>query len=623
MMHSKIDQAINFFENRNLNESKKLCLEILKDEPKNFDALHLSGIIYFHLKNYKKSSELISEAIKINPKDAEAYNNMGIVLKELNKFDIAHNNFCNAIKLKPDYAEAHNNCGVVLKELEEEEKAIKSFRLAIKFKKNYAQAYFSLGHIFFERNKFNEALQNFYQSYKINSKLNYLLSSIIDTKHRLCEWSSFDKDLLDLENLILNEKKKIYPFLTLSFYESPQLQKTSAETYVNDEYDVQNNQNYKFHKLAKKKIRIAYYSADFRNHPMSYLLANLYELHDKNKFEIIGISFGPDKDDKMRRRVSEAFDEFYDVRLKTDDEIVKFSRELKIDIAIDLMCFTKYNKFGIFVKRCAPIQVNYLGFPGTSGANYLDYIIADKIIIPKESQKYYSEKIVYLPDTYQANDSTKKISDKIFTREELGLPKNGFIFCCFNNNYKITPQVFDVWMRLLERVENSALWILSENINISNNLKKEATLRGIDFNRIVFTKRIKMNEHLARQKVADLFIDTFPYTGHTTVSDALWAELPVLTRIGKSFASRVSASLLNAIGLSALVTNSEKEYEDLAIELATNSAKLKELKNKLKNNRNTKLLFNTQVFARNIEKAYSLMYERYLKNLPLDNIEIN
>ena len=330
----------------------------------------------------------------------------------------------------------------------------------------------------------------------------------------------------------------------------------------------------------------------------------------------------PDSDEKMRRRVSDAFDEFYDVRLKTDDEIVKFSRELKIDIAIDLMCFTKYNKFGIFAKRCAPIQVNYLGYPGTSGANYLDYIIADKIIIPKESQKYYSEKIVYLPDTYQANDSTKKISDKIFTREELGLPKDGFVFCCFNNNYKITPQVFDVWMHLLERVKKSVLWILSENINISKNLKKEATIRGIDSNRIVFAERIKMNEHLARQKVADLFIDTFPYTGHTTASDALWVGLPVLTRIGKSFASRVSASLLNAIDLSELVTNSEKEYEDLAIELAINSPKLKEIKNKLKNNKNTKPLFNTQVFARNIEKAYSLMYERYLKKLPIKNIEI-
>ena len=622
-MHPKYKEAVDLHRTGQVKKAKGICLKILEDEPKNFDILHLLGIISFQLKDYKKSSELISEAIKINPKDAEAYNNMAIVSKKLNQFDVAYNNFCNAIKLKPDYAEAHNNCGVILKELKKEEDAIKSFELAIKFNKNYAEAYYNLGHIFFERKKYNEALKNFYQSYKINSKLDYLLSSIIFIKHRICEWNSFDKNLFDLENIILNEKKKINPFLTLSFYESPQLQKTSAEIFVKNEYNDKNNQNYKFNNQAKKKLRIAYYSADFRNHPMSYLLANLYELHDKNKFEIIGISFGPDKNDEMRKRVSSAFDKFYDLRLKTEDEIVKFSRELKIDIAIDLMCFTKYHKFGIFVKRCAPIQVNYLGYPGTSGTNYLDYIIADKILIPKESQKHYSEKIVYLPDTYQANDSTKKIADKIFTREELGLPKDGFVFCCFNNNYKITPQVFDVWMRLLEKVENSVLWILSEDINISKNLKKEATIRGIDFNRIVFAERIKMNEHLARQKVADLFIDTFPYTGHTTASDALWVGLPVLTRIGKSFASRVSASLLNAIGLSELVTNSEKEYEDLAIELAKNPPKLKEIKNKLKNNRNTKPLFNTQIFARNMEKAYSLMYERYLKNLPLDNIEIN
>ncbi len=252
-MHPKYKEAVELYSTGQVKKAKDICSEILEDEPKNFDILHLLGIISFQLKDYKKSSELISEAIKINPKDAETYNNMGIALKELNQFDIAHNNFCNAIKLKPDYAEAHYNCGVILKELEQEENAIKSFKLATKFKKNYAEAYHSLGNIFFERKKFNEALQNFYQSYKINSKLNYLLSSIIYTKHRICEWNSFDKDLLDLENVILNEKNKINPFLTLSFYESPQLQKTSAEIFIKNEYDVQNNQNYKFHNQTKKK----------------------------------------------------------------------------------------------------------------------------------------------------------------------------------------------------------------------------------------------------------------------------------------------------------------------------------------------------------------------------------
>ena len=621
-MHPKYKEAVDLHRTGQVKKAKDICLEILEDEPKNFDILHLLGIISFQLKDYKKSSELISQAIKINPNDAEVYNNMAIVSKKLNQLDIAYNNYCNAIKLKPDYAEAHNSCGVILKELKKHEDAIKSFNLAIKFNKNYAEAYYNLGHIFFERKKYNEALQNFYQSYKINPKLDYLLSSIIITKHSICEWSSFDKDLLVLENNILNEKKKINPFLTLSFYESPQLQKTSAEIFVKNEYDVQNNQNYKFHKQTKKKIRIAYYSADFRNHPMSYLLANLYELHDKNKFEIIGISFGPDKDDEMRKRVSNAFDKFYDLRLKTEDEIVKFSRELKIDIAIDLMCFTKYHKFGIFVKRCAPIQVNYLGYPGTSGANYLDYIIADKIIIPKESQKYYSEKIVYLPDTYQANDSTKKISDKIFTREELGLPKDGFVFCCFNNNYKITPQVFDVWMRILKKVKDSVLWLQETNSVANHNLKQEAIKRGVDSSRIIFAARIKIDEHLARFKKADLFLDTLPYGASVTASDALWTGVPVLTRLSDSWAGRVAASLLNAIGLPELITYTKKDYEDLAVKLATDTNQLKEIKKRLENNRLEKPLFDTKLFTKNIESAYIIMQERYLSNLPVENIEL-
>jgi len=663
-MHSKFNQAINFFEKGNLNESKKLCLEILKEEPKNFDILHLLGIVSFKLKNYKNSVDLIAKAITINPKSAEAYNNHSLVLKKLNKLEEAIESLNQAIKIKPDFIQAYNSRGHLLVELDRLDAALENFNKSIEINPNFAEAYNNRGNILNKLNRLTESLEsydkaisinpNFAEAYnnratvqkdlklydgahesyekaiKIKPNLDFLLGSLIYSKLFLCNWKAFDEILKKIEESIYKGNKSLTSFTSLLCLNSPSLQKKVAEIYFNwlkkfvkNEYNGKNILNHKFDNQAKKKIRIAYYSADFRNHPMSYLLANLYELHDKNKFEVIGISFGPNKDDEMRKRVSSAFDEFYDVRLKTEEEIVKFSRELKIDIAIDLMCFTKYHRFGIFVQRCAPIQVNYLGYPGTSGTNYLDYIIADKVLIPKDNQKYYSEKIVYLPDTYQANDSTKKISDKIFTREELGLPKDGFVFCCFNNNYKITPQVFDIWMRLLKRVKNSVLWILSEDVNISKNLKKEATLRGVDFNRIVFAEKIKMNEHLARQKVADLFIDTFPYTAHTTASDALWVGLPVLTRIGESFASRVSASLLHAIDLSELVTSSEKEYEDLAVELATNSEKLKEIKNKLKNNRNTKPLFNTQIFTKNIEKAYSLMYERYLKNLPLDNIEIS
>ena len=311
-----------------------------------------------------------------------------------------------------------------------------------------------------------------------------------------------------------------------------------------------------------------------------------------------GFYFGPDKKDEMFKRSLKAFHHFYDVNSKTDKEIAQLSRDLNIDIAIDLMGFTEKNRFGIFVEKCAPIQVNYLGYPGTSGSECINYIIADKTLIPKENQKDYSEKIVYLPDTYQANDPTKKISDKIFTKEELSLPKKSFVFCCFNKNQKITPNVFDSWMRILKKVNNSVLWLLDENEIFSNALKKEAEKRNVSSERIIFAKRLILQEHLARHKVANLFLDTFPYGAHTTCSDALWAGLPVLTRIGQSFASRVSASLLNAIDLPELIANTEKEYENLAIELAINPNKLKKIKDKLKKNRLTKPLFDVKLYTK-------------------------
>ena len=324
----------------------------------------------------------------------------------------------------------------------------------------------------------------------------------------------------------------------------------------------------------------------------------------------------------MSKRIPNAFDQFIKVNFKTDKEIAELSRELKIDIAIDLMCFTTNSRTGIFSEKCAPIQINYLGYPGTSGASFIDYIIADKTLIPKENQKYYSEKIIYLPNTYQVRDSTQKISNKIFTKDELNLPKNSFVFCCFNQNYKITPSVFDIWMRLLKKVEKSVLWLIKDNDVAAYNLKKEAEKRGVASDRIIFAKHMPISEHLARHKVADLFVDTFPYTAHTTCSDALWSGLPVITRMGQSFASRVAGSLLNAINLKELITKTEKEYENLILKLSKNPKKLKEIKNKLKKNRLKEPLFDSKLYTKKIEHAYKKIYERYKSNLPFKNIEI-
>jgi len=341
------------------------------------------------------------------------------------------------------------------------------------------------------------------------------------------------------------------------------------------------------------------------------LIAELFELHDKSQFELIGISFGPMTNDEMRQRLEHSFDQFIEAGNKSDIEIAQLSRDLNIDIAVDLKGFTQDLRTGIFAHRAAPIQVSYLGYPGTMGAEYIDYIVADKALIPQAAQQAYSEKIVYLPHSYQVNDRKRAISDKVFTRAELGLPDQGFVFCSFNNNFKILPVTFAAWMRILQAVEGSVLWLFQDNPWAVENLKQEAIKHGIDPSRLVFAERMPSSEHLARHRMADLFLDTFPYNAHTTASDALWAGLPVLTLMGQSFASRVAASLLNAIGLPELMTSTPQAYEALATDLASNPEKLTSIKAKLNSNRLTSPLFDTPQFTKDLEQAYVKIYQDY------------
>jgi protein O-GlcNAc transferase len=350
-------------------------------------------------------------------------------------------------------------------------------------------------------------------------------------------------------------------------------------------------------------------------------MAGMFEHHDKSRFEVTGISIGPEDSDEMRQRLLRSFDHFIDAKALSNVEVASRIRETEIDILIDLKGFTQDAQTNIFAQRPAPIQVNYLGYPGTMGASYIDYIIADQTLIPDKARKFYSEKIVVLPNSYQTNDRTRIVSDKVFCRSQVGLP-SGVVFCCFNNTYKITPHVFDRWMRILGQVEGSVLWLLEDNASAASNLKKEAAARGVRSGRLVFAERIRLPEHLARHKLADLFLDTLPVNAHTTASDALWAGLPVLTQIGETFAGRVAASLLNAIGLSELITSTPQDYEALAIELATNPEKLVAIKSKLATNRLTTPLFDTQTFTRHIEAAYTMMYERYQADLPPDHISV-
>jgi len=622
-MKNKYNQALDFFKNRKLNKAKNICEEILKEHPDSFDTLHLLGLILFLNKNYHQSANLINKAIKIKSDSAEIYNLYSIVLMNIKKTDEAIENWNKAIQIKPDYAEAYYNLGNAFFNFNKLNDAIESYNKAIEIKPDNAAFHYNKGNTLIKLNNLEDALESFNRAIQINPDHNYLLGQYIFLKNKLNDWSYFDENLEKLKNDIMKLKNTTMPDITLSIYDSPLLQKISAETYLKSKYakfDILKPIN----KKNNKKIHLGYYSADFRNHAVSHLIIKLLELHDKSKFKLTGFSLNPTNNinDKMYKRISSAFDQFIHVGSKSDKDIAQISRNLKIDIAIDLMGFTNLNRFGIFLHRCAPIQVNYLGYPGTSGSECMDYIIGDKTVIPKENQKFFSEKIAYMPHTYQANNSTKKISINTFSREYFGLPKNGFVFCCFNQSYKINPTTFDLWIDILNNLNDSVLWLLEQNPKASNNLKKEIHSRGLDASRIIFAKKIPMQDHLARHQFADLFIDSFPYTAHTTCSDALWAGLPVLTLMGNSFSSRVAASLLTAIGLPELVVKTKKEYKDLAIDLATNKEKLNQIKNKLKNKRINSPVFDTKLFTKNIEKLYSIMHQKHQSDLPVDHVEI-
>ena len=562
-------------------------------------------------------------AIAIKPAFAEAWSNRAMALHGLRLWDTALASYDQAITIKPEYDEAWSNRGNTFLELKQWEVALASYDQAITINPEYAEAWHNRGNALRELKQFEEAAESFARALSLSPDNDNFLGAYLHLKMKICDWTSFDEYVNKMVTKIANHKSAFTPFHVITILNSISMQKQLALIHAEETYPSRSIPQEIIKRSRQDKILVGYYSADYHNHATMHLMAELFEKHDRSKFEIIAFSFGPDaQEDVMRERVVSAFDQFIDVRTKSDQEIAAMSRELEVDIAVDLKGFTVDARTDIFSYRAAPIQVNFMGYPGTMAAEYMDYLVADSILVPQQYQQFYTEKIVYLPDSYQVNDTKRQIADKIFTRKELGLPETGFVFCCFNNNYKITPDIFDCWMRILQRLEGSVLWLYMDNQQASANLRKEAVRRGVEADRLVFAGRMPLPEHLARHRSADLFLDTLPCNAHTTASDALWAGLPVLTRIGESFAGRVAASLLNAVHLPELITSSLEEYESLAIELATHPEKLNELKHKLEKNRLTTPLFDSDLFTRHIEAAYREMYERYHFDLPPDHIYV-
>jgi len=587
--------------------------EALRIFPNYAEAHYNCGIAQMQIKRYESALSSYNCAIALHLNYPDLYNNRGWVLCCLRRYDEAIASFDHALKLDPQHAGAHNNRGVALGRLNQFEEALACYEKAIQIKPEYADAISNRGMALAALKRHAEAAQAFRELVTIAPSYDYAIGFLLAEQMYSNDWANYSKQCENIVSAIRAGKRAINPFSFLAISQSEADSLQCSRIYLNQHFAESPGSLSAGQHYNHTKIRIAYLSADFHDHATVFLMAELFELHDRDAYSITAVSFGPDSSGPMRKRIQGCFDQFLEVRNLSDYAVAKLLRQLEIDIVIDLKGFTTDSRPGILAHRPAPIQVNYLGYPGSMGSEYIDYIIADKYVIPSEHKQHFVEKVVWMPDSYQVNDSKRHIANWQPSRAELGLPDRGFVFCCFNNNYKITPEVFDVWMRLLKKVEDSVLWLLEDNVSASKNLIKEAGLRGIPPHRLIFAPRIELDKHLARHRFADLFLDTLPCNAHTTASDALWAGLPVLTCMGPTFAGRVAASLLHAIGLSEMVTESTGEYESVAIQLAKSPGQLTNLRAKLIANRETMPLFNADLFRRNIESAYRTMVNMHQK----------
>lgn len=550
-------------------------------------------------KRFAEALVEIDMAIGLNPDIPQACTSKGNILQDLHRYDeavIAHGR---AIALDPNYFAAHSNLGSTLLHLKRLPEAIDSYVKALGLAPSHALTHRNLGTALKGSRRFSEALPCFEKAFGLDPSDDIALGEVVFLRAQMGLW--VEDDLKQELLRRLHDQGSVSPFHLAAITDDGALQLKNARRWAEQNFPARAPAAFAA-AADRTTLRIGYFSSDFHNHATMALMIKMIERHDRDRFEIHAFSYGPQKQDPMRQRVIQAVDAFHDVSGISDEETAQLSRNLGIHVAIDLKGYTEDARTGIFAAHAAPCQIDYLGYPGTMGAPYFDYMIADLIIVPEDSRKHYSERVLRIPHSYQVTDDERPISPRRFTRSELGLPEEGFVFCCFNGSFKISRAEFDIWMRLLTRVEGSVLWLLADNPWAIENLRREAGNRGIAPERLVFAERMPVSEHLARQACADLFLDTFNYNAHTTASDALWIGLPVVTKLGGSFSSRVAGSLLKAIGLPDLVTESLQAYESLALELATDSARLQEVKERLAANRTTHPLFDTEAFTRNFEQ---------------------
>ncbi len=592
--------AEDLLKNKKHKEAKNLYLNLLRSGYQSYKIFFNLGFIEKNQKNYKEAIQYLTKA-----KSLTKENNLNLLFGLVNSY-ISLKDIKEA-RLLLDEATNNNPKSELLifnyAKLEEDllnfSKAIMLYEKGLKLNTKNYKALSNLGGLYQKTNKYSDAIEVYKKAIKLQPQIGHLKISLLTCKSFACDWSE-PKYVKDTLNKIDDLEQEICPFDLLYLEDNPSNNLKRAKHFFESKYKrVSQNISY----TPKKKIRLGYFSADFRKHAVMYLIKGLFEMHNKEQFDVYVYSLNSVEDEltgELKRNVN-VFRNISDI---SDEKAASIAREDSLDIAIDLMGYTKKRGLSIFSLRVAPIQISYLGYPGTSGSNGIDYLLADKVIIPEKFRKFYSEKVIYMPNCYQCNDSKRKSSKKEFRKTELGLPENAFIFACFNANNKITPEEFDIWMSLLKKIKNSVLWLYKSNDYSEINLKKESENRGVESSRIIFADMLSNEDHLSRIKCADLFLDTFNFNAHTTASDALWSGVPIITKQGKSFSARVCSSLLTSLGLKELIVQDNEEYEEKAFSIATNKLYLEDLKYRLNQSRTKSTLFDTKGFTRNLEEIF-------------------
>ena len=582
----------------------------LQIKPDFVDGYYYRGNALIALWRHEEALADFSRAIAAAPDFSESHVGRGIALTRLNRLPEALTSLDRAIAIWPENPNAHFHRALVLEKLGETTSAIQAYDRVIALQPDSLASINNRAVALHSLRLFAEAARGYAALEKMAPDI--ALNGLAICAAHACDWSHSEEYRTRLAAAIREGKAAILPGILLAYSDDPELMLACIRNSLQDKLPPSPKPHWRGTPFSGDKIKLAYCSADFHSHATAYLIAELFERHDRSRFEVIGISFGEDDATPMRQRVVKSFDQIHDVRFKSDAEIAALMADLGVDIAIDLKGLTREARIGIFAHRPAPVQVNYLGFPGTMGVDFMDYIIADAIVLPREQQRFYPEKIIQLPDCYQVNDSKRPLPAAP-GRMAAGLPASGFVFCCFNNNYKITAPLFDIWMRLLNAVPGSVLWLIEDSREAADNLRRNAAQRGVAPDRLVFAPRTAPDDHIARHRLADLFLDTLPYNAHTTASDSLWAGVPLVTCKGKGFPGRVAASILSAAGLPELITENLDDYEKLALALATDAPRLAALKKKLEAARTTAPLFDIARFTAGMEAAFERMRDDFRK----------